>query len=111
MTKIDSSIILAILGCGIVTWLPRILPFLFNKKITFSHKAKKFMSFIPMCILIALFTQNLLIVESGKMTGINLENLVVSLPTFIVGFITKSLMWTVIVGVVTMGVIRYLNIF
>lgn len=111
MTNINFSILLAIIGCGLVTWLPRILPFVFSKKITFSDKAKQFMSYIPMCILTALFIQSLLVVNENRMTTVNVENLLASLPTIIVGFITKSLMWTVIVGVVTMGLIRYIGLF
>lgn len=111
MEKTSITIFLIILGCGLVTWIPRILPFLFSKKLQFSDKFKKFLSFIPMCILIALFTQNLLIVESCKLTSINLENLIASIPTFLVGYVTKSLMWTVVVGIVTMALIRYVSIF
>ena len=111
MIKNDLALFLLILGCGMVTWLPRILPFIFTKKMTFSPFWKKFMTYIPMCILTALFIQSLLVVNEGKLTTINVENLFVSLPTIAVAFFTKSLMWTVVFGIATMTLVRYFGIF
>lgn len=111
MIKNDLALFLLIIGCGVVTWLPRILPFIFTKKMTFSPFWKKFMTYIPMCILTALFVQSLLVVNEGQMTTINGENLLVSIPTIVVAFITKSLMWTVIFGIATMTLVRYFGIF
>ena len=105
------SLLLLILACGLVTWIPRIAPFIFSKKVTFSPFWKKFMTYIPMCILTALLVQNLLIIEEGKLTTINLENLLVTLPTLAVAFVTKSLMWTVIFGIIAMSLVRYLGLF
>lgn len=108
MIKDNWLIILTIIGCGIVTWLPRVIPFIFSKKMVFSTRTKKFMSYIPMCILTALFAQTLFVSKNSEMTGINTENLLASIPTIIIGFWTKSLIWTVVTGIVTMGLIRYL---
>ncbi|HCM88690.1 MULTISPECIES: AzlD domain-containing protein [Vagococcus] len=108
MVKDNVLIILTIIGCGIVTWLPRVVPFIFSKKMVFSNRTKKFMSYIPMSILTALFAQTLFISKAGEMTGLHTENLLASIPTIIIGFLTKSLIWTVIVGIVSMGLIRYM---
>lgn len=111
MVKSELWLFLVILACGLVTWLPRILPFIFSKKMTFSPFWKKFMSYIPICILIALLVQSVLVVNKGSLTTINLENFVVALPTVLVAFVTKSLMWTVVFGIVAMTIVRYLGIF
>lgn len=105
------NLLLLIIACGLVTWIPRIAPFIFSKKMTFSKFWKRFMTYIPMCILTALLIQNLLIIEKGKLTTINIENLVVTLPTLVIAFLTKSLMWTVVFGIVAMTLVRYLGIF
>ena len=57
------------------------------------------------------FNSKLLIIEKGKLTTINIENLVVTLPTLVIAFLTKSLMWTVVFGIVAMTLVRYLGIF
>ncbi len=108
MIKDNWLIILTIIGCGIVTWIPRVIPFIFSKKMVFSNRTKKFMSYIPMCILTALFAQTLFVSKIGEITTINKENLLASIPTIIIGFMTKSLIWTVITGIISMGFIRYM---
>lgn len=105
------NLFLLIIACGLVTFIPRVTPFILSKKVTFSPFWKKFMTYIPMCILTALLIQNLLIVENGKLTTLNIENLIVTLPTVFVAFVTKSLMWTVIFGIFAMMFVRYIGIF
>lgn len=111
MAKSEFSLFLLILACGLVTWLPRILPFIFTKKMTFSDFWKRFLTYIPMCILTALFVKSLLVINEGELTTINFENLLVSIPTIIVALVTKSLMWTVVFGIVAMTAVRYFGIF
>ena len=111
MLKSDLWLLLVILACGVVTWLPRILPFIFSKKMTFSPFWKKFMSYIPTCILTALLAQSVLIINEGSFASINYENLIVAIPTVLVAFITKSLMWTVLFGIIAMTLVRYLALF
>ena len=51
--------LLIILGSGIVTWLPRIIPFLLVRKLQLPDVVIRFLSYVPICILTALFVQNL----------------------------------------------------
>ena len=104
---VNSTILLTILLCGVVTWLPRILPFVLSKKVTFPKMLNKFLAYIPMCILTALFLQSLLIQQKSGLPLPNGENILASLPTLLVGIITKDLMWTVIVGIITMASLRF----
>lgn len=38
--------------------------------------------------------------------GINIENLLASLPTILTAILTKNLMWIVIIGIISMAMIR-----
>ena len=38
---IDQRYWLLILGCGFVTWFPRVLPFIFSRNITFSPRFRQ----------------------------------------------------------------------
>lgn len=105
---VNNLILLTFVGCGVVTWLPRILPFVFVKKIQFPKLLNDFLSYIPMCILTALFVQGLLVSQATGWPSLNQENLFASLPTIIVAIFTKSLMWTVIVGIATMAFLRFI---
>lgn len=99
--------LLIILGCGIVTWLPRVIPFMLVRKLQLPDMVIRFLSYVPLCILTALFVQNLLVVKQGQFPDLNIEYGLAALPTVIVAIVTKNLMCIVICGVVAMALIRY----
>ncbi|EOL43090.1 AzlD domain-containing protein [Enterococcus phoeniculicola] len=97
---------LVIAGSAVVTWIPRIVPFILSKKVDFPKWLMDFLSYIPICILTALLFQSILEVRTGKLPAIDLLSLVACLPTFLVAIRTKDLMRTVIVGMATMALLR-----
>lgn len=99
------SMVFIILGCAIVTWLPRVIPFLLVRNIELPNIVMRWLKFIPICILSALVFDSLLNNE-GKFVTFNWENLLAFIPTVIVAIVTKSLSKTVICGVITMAIIR-----
>lgn len=102
-----NMIVLTIFLCGVVTWVPRIMPFVLSKKVTFSKGLNQFLSYLPMCILMALFVQGLLVQQRHGLPTFNSENILASLPTIVVGIISRDLMWTVIVGIISMAALRF----
>lgn len=108
MMTISKYVLLVILGSGLVTWLPRVLPFVFAKRLEFPKKLKTFLSYIPMCILTALFVQSLLVTHTDGFPTLNVENLLASIPTLVVGAFSRNLMWTVLTGIISMAVLRLL---
>ncbi|MGM0124511.1 hypothetical protein IGI37_001889 [Enterococcus sp. AZ194] len=101
-----SYLLMVIAGSAVVTWIPRILPFILSKKVDFPKWLMDFLSYIPICILTALLFQSILEVRAGKLPAIDLLSLVACVPTFLVAIRTKDLMKTVIVGIVTMALLR-----
>lgn len=99
--------LLIILGCGIVTWLPRVLPFILVRKLPIPDIVLRFLSYVPLCILTALFVQNLLTVREGQFPTVNYEYFFASIPTVLAAIITKNLMWVVIIGIIAMSLVRY----
>ncbi|MBC1483861.1 AzlD domain-containing protein [Listeria sp. FSL L7-1485] len=103
---ISTYTLFVIIGCGIVTFIPRVLPFIFVRKLALPDIVIRFLSFVPLAILTALFVQSLLTTSKNAFPVINMENLLASLPTIITAILTKNLMWIVIVGIISMAVIR-----
>lgn len=99
--------LLIILGCGIVTWLPRVIPFLLVRKLQLPDIVISFLSYVPICILTALFVQNLFIIKQGAFPDFNVEYCLAAIPTIIVAVLTKNLMWIVVAGMSFMALIRY----
>lgn len=57
-------VMLVILGCAVVTFIPRLIPALFIDKLNFSPKVEKFLNLIPYTALAALICPGVLTVDS-----------------------------------------------
>ncbi|NLY80033.1 MAG: AzlD domain-containing protein [Lysinibacillus sp.] len=99
------SMVLLILGCAFVTWAPRVIPFILVRNIELPNVVLRWLQFIPVCILSALVFQSLLNTE-GKFVTLNWESTIAFMPTLLVAIWTKSLSKTVVVGVLTVAVLR-----
>ena len=55
---------LVILGCAVVTFIPRLIPALFIDKLNFSPKFEKFLNLIPYTALAALICPGVLTVDN-----------------------------------------------
>lgn len=103
---ISLEMFLLIIGCAIVTWIPRVLPFAFMKKVKLPTLMLRWLAYIPICILSALVISNLFVKKNGYVL-INWPIFIAAIPTLFVALWTKSLSLTVIVGVVAMAIIQY----
>ena len=102
----SNYIYLTIIGCGIATWLSRVLPFFILKKFSLPKVIVDFLSFVPIVIMSTMWFSNLFTARPGQLPKVNLEFLMASVPTFIAAVISKSLLVTVIVGIIALAVLR-----
>ncbi|OCG09012.1 branched-chain amino acid transporter AzlD [Gilliamella sp. wkB178] len=99
--------LLIILGSGLVTWLPRVIPFILVRKLQLPDIVIRFLSYVPICILTALLVQNLFVAKLGEFPNFNVEYCLAAMPTIIVAVLTRNLMWIVVSGMAFMAMIRY----
>ncbi|MCR8657582.1 AzlD domain-containing protein [Paenibacillus endoradicis] len=104
-----TSFIWIIIGCAIVTWLPRIAPFILVKKVVLPEVMMKWLSYIPICILTALIVENVWTIDGKGITAISIDLpfLYALIATVIVAIWSRSLSLTVLVGVIAMALVRY----
>ena len=100
-------ILLTILGCTIVTMLSRVLPLVLLKKFNLQKAVIEYLSFVPIVIMSALWFNSLFVQRVGEFPEINYENLLASLPTVLSAIISKNLLVIVIVGILSLAIIRY----
>lgn len=100
------TMFLLILGCAVVTWIPRIVPFALVKNVTMPTVVLRWLAYIPVCILSALVIESF-INKEGRLVTLDVLSLAAFLPTLLVAVWTKSLSKTVVVGVLTMAALRY----
>ncbi|KOY82401.1 AzlD domain-containing protein [Lysinibacillus macroides] len=102
-----SYMVWLIIGCAVVTWLPRVIPFIFVRSVILPDVVLKWLSFIPVCILSALVIENLLDAESGQVVTLDWPIFITFVPTLIIALLTKSLSITVVAGVIIMAAVRF----
>ncbi|KHD84435.1 AzlD domain-containing protein [Heyndrickxia ginsengihumi] len=102
----DLTVLLIILGCTLVTFIPRVVPFLLVRNVRLSEPVLKWLSFVPICILTALVVNSFIIQTNHYSLNIDWTVIIVLVPTLFVALKTKSLSATVIIGVILMALLR-----
>ena len=97
-----------IIGGCIVTVLPRVLPITVLSKVKLNKKVEEFLTYIPISILAALIAVELLTVENKISFEGNLLELIAAVPTILVAVKKNNLLLTVIVGIVSIAILRFL---
>lgn len=98
----------AILMATVVTWLPRVLPYVIVRMVTLPDKVIRFFNYLPISIIFALILSSVVTTEVGGSPSVKLAELMAIMPTFIVMLRTKNVMLTVLIGCASMAVLRLL---
>lgn len=95
-----------ILGGCIVTLLPRVLPITVMSKMKLHPKLEEFLKCIPISILSALIAVEIFNIDDKfSIIGNELEILAL-IPTIIIGVKKKDLLLTVVVGIISVALLR-----
>lgn len=100
--------LLTLLGCALVTWVPRVLPFVLTKALILPPTFQKFLSYLPMTILTTLLFQSLLNFQTGHFPTLRFPEIFACIPALIVGIRTNDLMKIVLTGVLGIALLRSL---
>ena len=100
---VNKFILTAILLGFIVSWVPRILPFVLVK---YKGLPDIVVRYLPVSILFALVLSSLTTEKIGHLPQFRWMEILAMVPTVIVAFKSKNLLYAVIVGIVSMALIR-----
>ncbi|MFZ2458684.1 AzlD domain-containing protein [Streptococcus parasuis] len=103
---VKTNILLIILVAALVTWVPRVLPFVLTQHKSLPPKLVKFLSFLPITIIFALTLSSIMDEKVGSLPSFLLVESLAILPTFFVVLKTKNILLAVLVGVVTTAALR-----
>ena len=105
----DQIVLFTILGMGLVTYLPRLLPAWFLRGRKFSPFIEAWLKYIPVAVLAALLIPSLLV--EGNQINFSWNNLYLwaSLLTGFTAWKTRNMFITVIVGMTVIAVIRLIT--
>ncbi|TCS96595.1 AzlD domain-containing protein [Hazenella coriacea] len=106
--EIRLDILLMIFGGAMVTFVPRVFPLVVLSKIHLPNWIISWLKHIPVAIMAALLAQELLIPNQEFTYFSGNLRLVAAIPTILIAVFTRSLLATVMVGVVSMMLLRFL---
>ncbi|OEF97206.1 AzlD domain-containing protein [Desulfuribacillus alkaliarsenatis] len=101
-----STLVWVILGMAVVTYVPRMIPMVYLSDREIPSWLNEWLGYIPVTVLAALLFP-ILFMENGSLSILQNPYLLAALPTFIVGFWTKNIFITVLVGMASVVAIRF----
>ncbi|WP_338343664.1 AzlD domain-containing protein [Fructobacillus evanidus] len=108
--SLTNYILFTIITCGLVTWVSRIFPFVMLKKFDLPEGVLEFLSFVPITIMAGIWFESLFVQHLGHLPSVNWSNLWASLPTVATAVVSKNLLLTVVVGVISFAVIDLIGL-
>lgn len=99
-------VLIAIIAGAILTWIPRVFPFILVKYRALPKIVVRFLNYLPITIIFALAISSLFDVETGSLPSLKLLDALAAIPTLFVAFRYRDLLWTVLVGIVSMALLR-----
>ncbi|MEX2805500.1 AzlD domain-containing protein [Streptococcus sp. H31] len=106
--SINSYVLLVIILSGLVTWLPRIAPFILTKYKELPELVTRFLNYLPVSIIFALTLSSLLSEKTGALPTVRWIEAAAVLPTFWTALRYKNILLSVLVGVVCTACLRLL---
>ncbi|WNS45449.1 AzlD domain-containing protein [Paenibacillus sp. MMS20-IR301] len=106
--EVRLDIFFIILGAALVTFIPRVLPLMLLSRITIPEWGMRWLSYVPIAVMAALVAQELFVTD-GKFAVLSTNvELIAALPAFWVAVKTRSLLGTVVVGILALMLLRLL---
>lgn len=106
--EIRLEIFFIILGAALVTFIPRVLPLMLLSRISIPEWGMRWLSFVPIAVMAALVAQELFVTD-GRFAGLSTNvELIAALPSFWVAVKTRSLLGTVVTGILALMLLRLL---
>lgn len=103
---ISKYILLAILLSALVTWIPRVLPFILVKYKGLPPMVERFLKYLPVSIIFTLILSSVTNAKTGQLPSFKWLDLLAIFPTTYIAFKYKNLILTVICGVVLVALLR-----
>ena len=103
---ISKYILLAILLSALVTYIPRVLPFILVKYKGLPTMAERFLKYLPVSIIFALILSSITNAKTGQLPSFKWLDLLAIFPTTYIAFKYKNLILTVVCGVILVALLR-----
>lgn len=104
--EVSWTILIIIIGCALVTFVPRVLPLMILSQLELPTWLIRWLKNVPVAVMAALLAQELLLSNNQFSIMDNGLKILAAIPAFIIAILTKSLLGTVMAGVIAMMILR-----
>lgn len=104
--EVSWTILIIIIGCALVTFVPRVLPLMILSQLELPTWLIRWLKNVPVAVMAALLAQELLLSNNQFSIMDNGLKILAAIPACIIAILTKSLLGTVMAGVITMMILR-----
>lgn len=91
-----------------MTLLPRVLPLVVLSRMQLPDWAMRWLNYVPVAVMAALIGQELFMNDGKLDISRNYTEILAAVPTFATAILTRSLLGTVVVGILTVMVLRFI---
>jgi len=99
-----------IAGMALLTFIPRYIPFVFAGKVTLPAWLSQALSFVPIAVLTTIIIQSTLIRDGALSLTLQNHHLIAASVALIVALITRHMFLTIILGLISFGLMKWLNL-
>lgn len=103
---VSKYVLVAIIFSGLVTWIPRMIPFILVKYKGLPALVERFLKFLPVSIIFALILSSVASGKIGSLPEIKWLDFLAVFPTALVAFRYRNLVGTVLFGVALVALLR-----
>ncbi len=104
---INMELLLTIIGCALVTAIPRVLPLMYLSVESLPKASLKWLSFVPVAVMAALLFPDVLIKEDKLFISFENTYLLAAIPSLILAWYTKSFFGTIACAMGMVAALRY----
>lgn len=104
----NNTILLGIFLGAIVTWIPRISPFILTKYKEIPKPLIRFLNYLPISIIFALILSSLVSSQRGHLPQFHWLEILAVIPTFFIAVKSKNILIAVISGMAIIAFLRFL---
>jgi branched-subunit amino acid transport protein len=104
----EVNITYLILGMALVTYLPRALPLFLFARIDLPPTLLRWLAYVPAAVLAALLAPAIFRPEGFWDFSIDNLFLLAAIPTFFVAIITRSMIWSIVAGMLVFAGLQIL---
>ena len=105
---VSKYILMAIVFSGLVTWIPRMIPFILAKYKGLPPIVERFLKFLPVSIIFALILSSVVTGKVESFPQIKWLDFLAVFPTAFVAFRYRNLVGTVLFGVILVAALRFI---